>query len=141
MRSYEGHSNRDPKGMIFVAIGAVILGYLVLNSLAAALGVDISAALSLVIGLVLTVALLGIGLWAQSSETLPITVVGVLPLAFSTLVMTFSPLLNQLGCMGPLPDSMCLGTEWWGSLFLHYGLSFGILIVGYGYLYFTRHRY
>lgn len=139
MRNYETQGSSDPKGIIAVVIGAAILGYLMLNSLATALGVDISAALSLVIGLVCTVGLLGAGFWSQANETWPLTVLNVLPLALATFVMGWSPALNQLGCIGPL--DMCWEAKWWASSYAHYGVALAILIVGYGSVYLTRDKY
>lgn len=139
MRNYETQSNSDPKGIIAVVIGAAILGYLMLNSLATTLGVDISAAASLVLGVLCTIGLLGAGVWSQANESWPLTVWNVLPLALFTFVLGWSPALNQLGCMGPI--QLCWEVRWWGNSYTHYGVAFAILIIGYGYLYFTRDRY
>lgn len=139
MRNYETQSSSDPKGIIALVIGAAIVGYLILNSLATSLGVDISAALTLVIGLVCTIGLLGAGFWSQANETWPLTVLNVLPLALATFVMAWSPALNQLGCIGPI--QLCWEVKWWGSSYTHYGVAFAILAIGYGYLYLTRDRH
>lgn len=139
MRAYEGESSSDPKAIIAVVIIAGLIGYAVLDSLAKWLGVNIEAAFTLVMGVVCTIALLGIGLWSQSSDSWPLTVANVSPLALSTFVMAWSPALNQLGCIGPI--GMCWEIKWWGSSYTHYGLSFAVLIIGYGYLYLRRDRY
>ena len=134
MRDYEGRS--DPIAIIALVILCALVGYLALNSLAKWIGVDINAATTLVIGVVCTIALLGIGFWSQASDSWPLTVANVTPMALATFVLAFSSTLNQLGSIGPVWAD--LGVKWWGSLYTHYGLAFAILLIGYGYFYLRR---
>lgn len=139
MGNYDGSKGPDVRFMIVVAVLAALMTYAALRGLGDALGVDVTAALTLVVGLTLTVFLLGLGFWSQVSGNWPLTVTNVLPLALSTFVMSFSPALNQIGCIGPI--DMCFDIRWWGRTSTHYGVSFAILLIGYGTLYLRRDRY
>lgn len=139
MGNYDGSKGPDVRFMIIVAVLAALMTYAALRGLGDSLGVDVTAALTLVVGLTLTVFLLGLGLWSQVSGNWPLTVTNVLPLALSTFVMSFSPALNQIGCIGPI--DMCFDIRWWGRTSTHYGVSFAILLIGYGTLYLRRDRY
>lgn len=139
MANHDGNNGPDVRFMIVVAVLAALMTYAALRGLGDSLGVDVKAALTLVVGLILTVVLLGLGLWSQASGTWPLTVANVFPLALSTFVMSFSPALNQLGCIGPI--DMCFDIRWWGRTSIHYGVSFAILLIGYGTLYLRRDRY
>jgi len=136
MGHYEERRANDPKGIVALVIVVAIMGFLLMSSFAHWLGVDLNAAFSLVIGIVCAFALLGIGLWSQTSDHWPITVANALPLALFTAVLGVGPALTQMGCIGPL--GMCFEMRWWGNSYLHYAVAFGILIFGYGYLYLTR---
>ena len=95
-----------------------------------------NATLTLLIGVVCTIVLFACGLWSQVTDSSPLTVANVRPMALATFVLAFSPTLNQLGSIGPVWAD--LGVKWWGSLYTHYGIAFAILLIGYGYLYFRR---
>lgn len=138
MERYQEARRFDPKFAIVVLVLAGLVGWSILDNLSKWLGVDKTAAATLVTGLVFAIAALGIGLWCQQTDEWPITLVNMLPLALSGLVMGFSPFLYQHGCIGPL--DMCFDLKWWGRTSTHYGLSFAILIVGYGFLYLRRDR-
>lgn len=134
MRQYETQSG--PQGYIALIIVCGIIGYLALDSLANLIGVDVNATLTLVIGLVCTIVLFACGLWSQVTDSWPLTVANVTPMALVTFVLAFSPTLHQLGSIGPVWAD--LGVKWWGSLYTHYGLAFAILLIGYGNLYLRR---
>ena len=131
------HNERnDPKAIIALVILCALVGYFALNGLAKLIGVDVNAATTLVMGVGCTIALLGIGFWSQASDSWPLTVANVSPIALATSILAFSPTLNQLGSIGPVWAD--LGVKWWGSLYTHYGLAFAILLIGYGYFYLRR---
>lgn len=139
MANYDGNNGPDVRYIIAVVVLVALLGYGALKGLGASLGIDVTAAFTLVFGVTLTVALLGLGVWSQASDAWPLTFANILPLALSTLVISFSPALNQMGCIGPI--DMCFDIRWWGKTSTHYGVSFAILLIGYGVLYLRRDRY
>ena len=102
MESYQYEKKNNVGYVIAVMVLAGLVGYAILDNLSKWLGVDINAAAMLVTGFVCAIGLLGFGLWSQLTDSWPLTVVNVLPLALSALVMGFSPTLHQLGCIGPL---------------------------------------
>lgn len=141
MANYQDHQKRDaivPMTIVWAVITALMM-YAGVKGFGVWLGVDVTAAFTLVFGVLLTFALLILGVWSQATDTWPLTVINVLPLALSTFVMSFSPALNQLGCIGPI--DMCFDIRWWGRTTTHYGISFAILLIGYGTLYLRRDRY
>ena len=138
MERYQEARRFDPKFATVVLVLAGLVGWSILDNLSKWLGVDKIAAATLVTGLVFAIAALGIGLWCQQTDEWPITFVNMLPLGLSGLVMGISPFLYQHGCIGPL--DMCFDLKWWGRTSTHYGLSFAILIIGYGFLYLRRDR-
>lgn len=137
MQDYERSGSRDPKAWIGLVILAGLVGYAMFSELGKWIGVDVHAAFSLVIGLVVFVVAVGFGFWSQTTGSTVLTVENVMPFALFALITALSPTLSQLACVGLI--DRCYEVRWWGDSRIHFGLAVAILLGGYGYLYLRRY--
>ncbi|WP_116893153.1 hypothetical protein [Pseudomonas savastanoi] len=134
MQNY--HNDANPKAYLGIILLLWLVGYAIIKDLADSIGVDVNAAFTLISGIVFALFVLVLGLWSQLSDRWPLTLVNVLPVALFSLVLSLSPMLSQLGCVGMVEH--CFEIKWWGKPSVHYSLAWAILIGGYGFLYLTR---
>lgn len=138
-------ASRDDSGQAFLVVVVLCVGLLGLGiwKFSNALGIDMSAGISLFVGFITAVTLLGVGWWQQSSYGGFLSVRGVLPLAIWFVWLGMGPALQQWGAIGPMFAGMTDETrpvEWWANGYTRWGVS--LLILGGGYwLFFRQERY
>ncbi len=126
---------KTPIGLLVA--GAMLLAAIALNNLADWLGVDLNSALVFVLGMSLTLLILGVGLCCQINESWSLTLSNTAPLALWTFILGMSPVLQRHGTVGPWFAEIYL---WWGNPIVHHSLAWLILIAGYGFLFIRRER-
>ncbi|HGM4353836.1 TPA: hypothetical protein ACKPJR_006358 [Pseudomonas aeruginosa] len=138
-------SNRNDDGQFFMLLVLLGMGAVafVIWKFSTALGIDMKAGSTLLMGMVAGIALIGFGWWQETSYSGICSVRGMLPLALWIIWLSMGPAMQQWGAIGPMFAGMTDETrpvEWWANGYTRFGVS--LLILGGGYwLVFRQERY